>query len=208
MHYRLTSKTNRIRLKGIVSLLAGLIALMAGTQEADARQFALKTNLLYDATATINIGGELQVAPRWSVDLSANLNSWSFNHGRRWKHWMLQPEARYWLCEGTAGHFFAIHALGGQFNFGNLSFAHNFAGVEFGQLRDRRFQGWAGGVGLGYGYSWVLGRHWNIEAEIGLGYIYAKYDEYECEGCGRKTDKGHKGFFSPTKAAINIIYVF
>ena len=121
---------------------------------------------------------------------------------------MLQPEARFWLCDGTAGHFFAIHALGGQFNFGHMSFARDFAGLDFGALRDHRYQGWAGGAGLGYGYSWILGDHWNIEAELGLGYIYAKYDIYECWGCGRKTDKGHKGFFSPTKAAINIKYVF
>ena len=32
-------------------------------------QFSLKTNLAYDATATVNIGAELVVAPRWSVDV-------------------------------------------------------------------------------------------------------------------------------------------
>lgn len=208
MHYRLTFKTNRIHLRGVLLLLVGFMAFSVCRQETKAQQFSLKTNLLYDATATVNIGGELKVAPHWSIDLSGNLNSWSFNNGRRWKHWMIQPEARYWLCDATAGHFFALHALGGQFNFGHLSFAHDFAGIEFGELRSRRYQGWAGGLGLAYGYSWVLGRHWNIEAEIGLGYIYSNYDIYECEGCGRKVDKGHKGFFSPTKAAVNIIYVF
>lgn len=208
MHYRLTSKTNRIQLKRVLLLSAALLSLLICPKETQAQQFSLKTNLLYDATATINIGGELKVAPRWSIDLSGNFNAWSITHTGHWKHWMIQPEARYWLCEGTAGHFFALHALGGQFNFGHLKFAHDFAGLDFGELRDHRYQGWAGGVGLGYGYSWVLGRHWNLEAEIGLGYIYARYDIYECEGCGRKVDKGHKGFFSPTKAAVNIIYVF
>lgn len=175
---------------------------------ADAQQFSLKTNILYDATATVNLGAELKVAPKWSIDLSGNFNAWDFADARRWKHWMAQPEVRFWLCDATAGHFLALHALGGQYNFGHLPFARDFAGIDFGRLRDHRYQGWAFGGGIGYGYSWILGQHWNLEAEIAVGYIHATYDEFECEGCGRKTGDGRKGFFSPTKAALNIVYVF
>ena len=52
-----------------------------------------KTNLLYDATLTINVGAEMQVAPKWSVDLSGNYNPWTLSGGKKWKHWMIQPEA-------------------------------------------------------------------------------------------------------------------
>ena len=37
-----------------------------------------------------------------------------------------------------------------------------------------------------YGYAWVLGRHWNLEAEIGLGYSYTRYSQFKCAGCGKK----------------------
>lgn len=186
-----------------------LLAVMTCSyQTARSQEVGIKTNILYDATATLNLGLEVKVAPRWSVDLSGNLNAWTFNNGKRWKHWMLQPEARYWLCDATAGHFFAVHALTGQFNFGHIGFAHNFIGIPLSKLKDHRYQGWTVGAGLGYGYSWILNRHWNIEAEIGLGYIYADYDVFECAGCGRKTGDGKKGFFTPTKAAVNIVYVF
>lgn len=191
-----------------MAVLLAVIACLLMTSAVHAQQFALKTNLLFDATATVNLGAELKVAPRWSIDLSGNLNAWDFSNGRRWKHWMAQPELRYWLCDATAGHFFAIHALTGQFNFGHLPFARDIAGLNLSALRDHRYQGWAYGGGIGYGYSWIFGRHWSLEAEIAVGYIFAKYDEFECEGCGRRTGNGHKGFFSPTKAALNLVYVF
>ena len=187
-------------------LFAGLM-LLGGASGASAQQVGIKTNLLYDATATVNLGAEVSVAPRWSIDLSGNFNAWSFNEGRRWKHWMAQPEVRYWLCDATAGHFFAFHALGGQFNFGHLPFARDIV-YDFGNLRDHRYQGWAVGAGVGYGYTWLLGRHWNIEAELGIGWIRADYDVFECEGCGKKVDHGVKNMFLPTKAAVNLVYVF
>lgn len=188
-----------------------VILFVAGTfscPPASSRQLGVKTNLLYDATATINLGAELVVAPRWSLDLSGNLNAWTFSHGRRWKHWLVQPEARYWLCAATTGHFFALHALGGQYNVGHLGFARDILGLELSHLRDHRYQGWFTGAGIGYGYSWTLGKHWSVEAELAVGWIYTRFDTFECEGCGRKVDNGRKSFFSPTKAAISLVYVF
>ena len=41
---------------------------------AKAQDFALKTNVLYDATATINLGAEVGLAPKWTFDLSGNYN--------------------------------------------------------------------------------------------------------------------------------------
>ena len=60
-----------------------------------AQDWAVKTNLLYDATATINLGAEIGLAHKWTLDLSANYNGWTFNDNKKWKHWLAQPEARY-----------------------------------------------------------------------------------------------------------------
>lgn len=150
----------------------------------------------------------MKIAPRWSVDLSGNLNAWSFSDGRRWKHWLIQPEARYWLCEATTGHFFAVHALGGLYNIGHLGFARDIAGIKFGDLRDYRYQGKFIGAGIGYGYAWTLNTHWSIEAEIAAGWIHSNYDKFECEGCGRKISHDSRNYITPTKAAISIVYVF
>ena len=175
---------------------------------ARAQNVALKTNLLYDATLTANAGIEVGLAPRWSFDLSGNYNAWPVDD-HKWKHWLVQPEVRYWFCDRFAGHFMGLHLLGGQYNFGNIKNSLNFLGTDFSELTDHRHQGWMAGAGLAYGYSWILGRHWNLELELGVGYVYTRYDVFECAGCGKKVeeDKPHH-YVGPTKAAINLVYEF
>lgn len=171
---------------------------------------ALKTNLLYDATATANLGLEFGLGRKWSLDISGNLNVWSFSEGKRWKHWLAQPELRYWFCGNLGGHFLALHALGGQYNVGKIDLDFlGFLGDNFKEFKDYRHQGWYGGGGIGYGYCWILGKHWNLELEVAAGYIYTKYDLFECADCGRKIKSGltHR-YIGPTKLAFNIGYVF
>lgn len=48
--------------------------------------------MIYDAHLNANIGAEMQVAPKWSVDLSGQVNFWTLSHKRKWKNWMVQPE--------------------------------------------------------------------------------------------------------------------
>ena len=179
------------------------------TQEVKAQQVAVKTNLVYDAAANVNAGIEVGLAKRWTLDVSGNLNAWDMSPGRTWQHWFAQTEFRYWFCDRFSGHFIGVHLHGGQYNVGGLKNSIEFLGTDFSKLGDHRFQGWFAGAGLAYGYTWILGRHWNLEAEIGFGYSYTKYDKYECVGCGRKVeeDKDHN-YVGPTKAAINLVYLF
>lgn len=189
--------------KPVLGIIIALIALFP--LKVSARQVALKTNLLYDATLTLNLGVEFQAAPKWTVDISGNLNAWKLSDQRNFRHWMLQPEARYWFCEPIQGHFVAANIIGGQFNFGGWPMKTGF----FSPLHSSRYQGWAVGAGIAYGYSWILSRHWNIEAEIGVGYLYRNYDKFNCAGCGKKVKENvGKHYVGPTKAALNIVYVF
>ena len=75
-------------------------------------------------------------------------------------------------------------------------------------LKDFRYKGQFYGGGISYGYQFVLGRHWNLGATIGIGYAYVRYKKYECEECGDMVEKSHKNYFGPTKAALNLIYIF
>lgn len=138
------------------------------------------------------------------------LNAWELDHGdKMWKHWFAMPEARYWLCDVLDGHFFGAHVFGGQYNVGGISGMGKFLGTDFGKLADYRFQGWYGGAGISYGYDWIIGRHWNIEAEIGLGWAYTRFDQFRCVGCGKKLrSKVPHNYVGPTKAALSIVYIF
>lgn len=176
---------------------------------ASAQDVAIKTNILSDVFLNINTGLEVGLAPRWTLDVSGELNAWTLSHDRRWKHWAVQPEARYWFCDRFAGHFVGAHLHGGQYNIGGIDNDFNLLGTDFSTLKDTRYQGWFVGAGIAYGYAWILGRHWNIEAEIGVGYSYTRYDRFRCAGCGKKVgeNKPHN-YFGPTKAAVNLVYLF
>lgn len=188
-------------------IIFSLVLLSASSLRA--QNAGLKTNLIYDALLSPTLGVEVGLAPKWSLDLSGTINFWTVNE-KRWRQWMVQPEARYWFCQRFSGSFIGIHALGGQYNFGNLNFGgRNFLGTDLKQLEDHRLQGWMAGAGIAYGYSWILDKHWNIEAEIGLGWVYTRYDRFICEGCGAKDQKNRPhNYAGPTKAAINLIYSF
>lgn len=180
-----------------------------------AGQVAVKTNLLYDAATTPNLGAEIGIGSRSTFSLVYGLNPWTFNSGsnqRKSRHWVLMPEYRYWLCSKFDGHFFGIHAMGGQFSMANLNIP--FPGAFFSGdnitkgLRDNRYQGWYAGAGVTYGYQWVLSRHWNIEAEVGAGYNYVNYKKFKCAECGAKVGEGHTNYVGITKLGLSFIYLF
>lgn len=179
-----------------------------GISSSSAQKVGIKTNLLYDATATVNLGVEIGLHQRWTLDISGNFNAWSRNETTKWKHWFVQPEARYWFCDRFAGHFVGAHLLAGAFNFGNIKNNIKFLGSDFSQLSKYRYQGYGYGAGVCYGYAFLLGKHWNLELELGIGYIYADYQQFECSGCGRNVGGGNHHYFGPTKAAVNIVYLF
>lgn len=192
----------------VFHIIAILLLAVFAASCAKAQNVGLKTNLLYDALLSPTVGVEVGVAPKWTVDLSGTLNAWTVND-HRWKQWMVQPEGRYWFCQRFAGHFVAAHALGGQFNFGNIDADFKFLGTDFSKLKDERYQGWMAGAGVAYGYSWILNRNWNIEAELGIGWVYSRYDVYRCADCGKKIRENEShNYFGPTKVAVNLIYVF
>lgn len=195
-----------MRSKYYILLLFGLLVQFGAKGQNDV---AIKSNILYDLTATISAGIEVGLAPRWSIDVSGNFNAWTMKNDRRWKHYLVQPEVRYWLCDRFMGHFLALHLHGGQYNFGGIKNSINFLGTNLSNLTTHRYQGWFAGAGVGYGYAFVLGRHWNLELEAGIGYAYTVLDEFECAGCGRKvnTDLNHH-YFGPTKLAVNFVYLF
>lgn len=87
-----------------------LIVLVLGCFiESKAQKVALKSNLLYDATTTMNLGLEFGLARKWTLDVPVNYNPWKPDNGRRLRHWGIQPEVRYWFCEKFRRTFIGVH---------------------------------------------------------------------------------------------------
>ncbi|MDD6591098.1 MAG: DUF3575 domain-containing protein [Bacteroidales bacterium] len=183
-----------------------LILTLASLLTANAQKVALKTNLLYDATTTPNLGAELAMGKKSTLQLFYGLNPWKFASDRtkQLRHWLLMPEYRYWTCQKFNGHFFGIHALGGQYNVGGIDLPN----PVFKDLDEKRYEGWYAGGGLTYGYQWLLSRHWNLEASVGVGYIRFHYKEFPCTECGALIQENNKNYFGPTKLALSLMYCF
>lgn len=194
-----------MKIKFIILLVFAVLSSIS----AFSQKSAVKTNLLSDGLLNPNAAVEFAVAPKWTVDLSGQFNLWNLSDDRQWRHWVLQPEARYWFCDRFSGHFVGTHLLGGQYNMGGIDIPVSFLGTDFRKLKDTRFQGWFAGAGIAYGYAWPLHEHWNLEAEVGIGWTYTRYDQFRCTGCGKKIKENTPhNYFGPTKVAVNLEYVF
>lgn len=179
-----------------------ILFLSMGVSGGYAQVFGVKTNLLYDLTTTLNLGVEVGLGRRVSLDVSGNYNPWEFSNHKQLKHWLIQPEVRWWLCDRFNGHFLGLHGLYGEYDAGCIRFP--FGALS--DLKDFRYQGNFYGAGLAYGYQWILSDSWGIEGEIGVGYARFKYDKYPCGDCGSKLASESKNYFGPTKIAVSLIY--
>lgn len=174
--------------------------------------FAIKTNLIYDASSTINLGVEIALAKKLTLDISGNYNPWDFGSGKSIKHWMVQPELRWWTKERFRGSFIGVHGHVGRFDGGGM-FPWDFGtGKLLGLISkdaviNNTFKGSLKGGGITYGYSWRLGSHWAIEPSIGIGYAKVKVDDYY--GIGSDVSRGsfNRNYYGITKAGLSIVYI-
>lgn len=173
-----------------------------------AQHTAIRTNLLYWATTTPNIGVELKLGSRCTFSTTVGYNAFNFSSynnddgvqvNPKLHHWLVMPETKFWLCRAFERHYIGVHALYGEYNAGGVKWMPD-------SFSDYRYDGWAAGVGLSYGYQWAIGRHWGFEASIGAGYVYMEYDKYRSGACAKKRGSYRRHLFSPTKAALSFIY--
>ena len=167
--------------------------------ESKAQGLAVKSNLLYDVTTTMNLGLELGLSRKWTLDVPVNYNPWKPADGKRLRHWGVQPELRYWFCERFNG----VHAHYADFNVGgwpDWSFISE-------NMQKSRYQGYLYGGGVSVGHSWILRKRWSIEASIGVGYARIEYEKYPCATCGTKLKDTGKNYLGPTKASLSLIYL-
>ena len=199
MKLNYNDKKSRVAAK--IAILAMLFCGMSS--EVSAQQVTISNNLLYDAWLTPNLRVGVRLAPHWSAGLTAGYNPWPSdeNKSRKWKHLLVSPSVRYWTDSVNVRHFFGVNLIYSHYNVADVKFPFGL----YKSVRDERRQGDLGALGVFYGYSWPIARHWNIEALIGAAVGYTKYNRYECGHCGTKIGEDKKWFVMP-QAAINIVF--
>ena len=189
---------NKILLKVFLSAF-----LMLTTTHTMAQQVTISNNLLYDAWLTPNLRMGVRLAPHWSMGVTAGYRPWPTDDhkSKKWKHLLVSPDLRYWTDSVNVHHFFGVNLIYSHYNVADVKFPFGL----YKSVRNERRQGDLGALGIYYGYSWPLGRHWNIEALIGAAVGYTKYNRYECGECGTKIGEDKKWFAMP-QAALNIVF--
>lgn len=187
----------------IIVALYLLLAVFA-TDVARAQNVAVKTNVLYLATATPNLGVEMSTGKKHTAQLYYGLNPWDVSSEKSLKHWVLMPEYRHWFCQSFNGWFVGVHLMGGQFNAGGYKLPFGI----FPNFENNHYEGWYVGGGVTAGYQLPLSRHWNAEASVGVGYDYISYDKYRCGTCGESLGSSHTNYIGPTKAVLSLLYIF
>ena len=163
-----------------------------------AQKAAVKTNLLHGATATPNLALEFGMGRKTSLELYGGYNWFDWESGKKWKHYIVQPEFRWWFCERFARSFVGLHLHAGEFNVGGTG--------PFTILKNNRYEGWFYGAGVSFGHQWILGKRWGLEAEIGVGYARMEYDRFPCGNCQPKNESGHYNYFGPTRVSLALVY--
>ena len=180
------------------------------TTRAGAQTLALRTNLLYDATLSPNLGVEVRLDSTWSAGINVGFNAIRHYFGQKrdtLNHYSFNGDRLVGVRHDSvavynSGHYWEADAIYSHFNVGNVKFPFGL----YKSVRDRRLQGDLLALGAKYGYAWILARDWRIEAEAGVAIGYAWFKEYDCDHCGTYYGKGDRIFLLP-QLGINVVYI-
>lgn len=114
-----------IRLYSPKSLIF-IIMIISSLSKLNCQNIAVKTNVLYDLTSSLNIGGEIKCKDAYSFSSIISYNPWTFADNKKMKHLLIQPEFRRWFGEVFQGSFVGIQAHYARFNWGGILSDYRF----------------------------------------------------------------------------------
>ncbi|WP_029901741.1 DUF3575 domain-containing protein [Prevotella sp. 10(H)] len=180
-------------MKKIISIYALMTFLCLCSSHLYGQFYSLGTNIPALGTTTLNIEASMTLNRKWSLHLPVYYNPFVFKDNKKFQHIAAMPGVRYWLLESYVHAFGGVNAIGTKYHF---------------TWKDYRYEGTAFGAGISLGYAWLLSPRWNLEVEGGVGLVYADYNKYPCEKCGKKVSDENKWYAVPNKVAVSLIYLF
>lgn len=158
---------------------------------------SVKTNALWLAALTANIGVEVQLHKQLTLDIPAWYSPYDITPTRKMRLFATQPEIRFWPERAGNGHFVGLHTHVAGFN---------VAINDHGRYQDPNHALW--GMGISYGYAIELGKQkrWAVEFNIGAGFAEYDYDIYRNWENGPKVGSGSDWYWGITRAGISISY--
>lgn len=182
------------KILGMTNKFFLVVFMLCMTMQASAQRIALKTNVLYWAAETPNIGVEFRINRRLTANVDA-MTSFMDISKVKVKGEALVPELRYWLsARPQTGHFLGVMGLAAHYDLQHDACHHDGDALGFGPT---------------YGYSLVLGKHWSLEATVGLGMLHRKEKYYDTEAGQKEPGQANKTKWmaAPLKAGVSFVYI-
>lgn len=167
------------------------------SEDSSLPKWLLKTNLISNFAVTFNLGFEVGLTDKLSLDVSGSFRPWFFDNNEKWKYWIIQPELRMWMRERYNGSFFGIHS------FVEIKYSDGMW-LPFGFYQKRHpdcHKRAVFGAGIAYGYHLPLNKCWGMEFTLGIGNAIMRCNEHN------GLSNTFKNYFGVTKLSIAVVYI-
>lgn len=169
-----------------------VVALMGlCSQQAMAQHIAIKTNALSDLGLVPNIGTELVIGEKSSLNVEM-MGTVAKPWGLDFEMAMGSLQYRYWISKRSMTELFVGAGLkAGAYTYNNKrgSYKADVAAAE-----------------VVAGYAWPLAKRWNLEVQYGLG-LLVRYANEMPVAEGATQHLGMKYDIATTSIGINIVYI-
>lgn len=96
------------------------VLLLLPVCKTEGQNIAVKSDLLTGMLSSPNLGVEVRLSERFTLETGFHYNPFPAGENKRWKHWFVQSELRYWMCQPYGGHFFGVNLTYGVYNAGKM----------------------------------------------------------------------------------------
>ena len=167
------------------------------SDKVSAQFYSVRTNLVGLGTGNLNVEGSMAFSTHWSAHLPVQYNPF-----RLWDDASLKTSQSSLVCVIGCAKLTEGVVLSGSTVCSPYIMrvvCSDIATVTKAQLSAAGFlRGWCA----------PLSRRWNLEFELGLGVVWADWERYRCVNCGKRTGKGSGVYVTPTRTAVNLVYLF
>ena len=124
-----------------------------------AQRMAITTNLLSDVALAPNFGVDVVIADKQSLAIDVTCAPYKVSEKLHNKQMALTASYKFWLTQALYAHYISVDGVlcSTDLQIGSLGSRDEYVGL-----------------GIGYGYSFIIGKKINIVPNIGVGVAYGK----------------------------------
>ena len=148
-----------------IKIFLTVLLLLVAKTSLNAQRIAVTTNALEDVLLTPNVGVDIVVADRQSISFDASFAPYKIAESFHNKRMTFRAGYKFWLNQAFYAHYIGVDAV----------LSSSDVGLGKKDFRDEYV-----GLGVAYGYSFILSKRWNMVPSVGIGLAYGKsYEGYD-----------------------------